>query len=627
MPYTIVVAATAADPAAMQYYAPFAGAAIGEYFRDRGLPALVVYDDLSKQAVAYREVSLILRRPSGREAYPGDVFYLHSRLLERAAKMNEQQEVAEQMNDLPECMKGHVKGGGSLTALPIIETQAGDVSAYIPTNVISITDGQIFLESDLFNQGFRPAINVGISVSRVGGSAQIKSMKKVAGTLKIDQAQYRELESFSKFSSDMDAVTAMTLDRGRKNNQLLIQPQYSPMPVGEQVAILYCGVHGLMRDVPIDKVRECQMQFLDKLRSSSPEVIATLAAGKIDDETTAKIEATMADIAGTYKAQLPMPSLKELKGRIASVKSTRKITSAMKMVASSKLHHAQVAIQNMLPYETMLEHILKSFLAAEAEAQTVFDQERPVKRVALVVYSSNSSLCGGFNANVIKLMQKVVSEYAELGLENIEIYPIGRKVAEKAGKLGYKVMGDFADLADKPNVHQCIDIAMELGLKFAHGEIDKVELVYHHFKSAGSQILTRKTFLPIDLEDELQRDHERDLTTIIATKESQEYLKKRGQRHEDHVQETVKPLNDNFIVEPDMDTVLSKLIPKLAHLMLYTALLDSVASEHAARMVAMQTATDKADELLRQLNLQYNKSRQQAITNELLDIVGGTVNN
>ena len=302
MPYTIVVSATAADPAAMQYYAPFAGAAIGEYFRDRGLPALVVYDDLSKQAVAYREVSLILRRPSGREAYPGDVFYLHSRLLERAAKMNEQQEVAEQMNDLPECMKGHVKGGGSLTALPIIETQAGDVSAYIPTNVISITDGQIFLESNLFNQGFRPAINVGISVSRVGGSAQIKSMKKVAGTLKIDQAQYRELEAFSKFSSDMDAVTAMTLDRGRKNNQLLIQPQYSPMPVGEQIAILYCGVHGLMRDVPIVKVRECQTAFLDKLRSANPEVIETLASGKIDDETTAKIEAVMADIAGTYKA-------------------------------------------------------------------------------------------------------------------------------------------------------------------------------------------------------------------------------------------------------------------------------------------------------------------------------------
>ena len=302
MPYTIIVSATAADPAAMQYYAPFAGAAIGEYFRDRGHSALVVYDDLSKQAVAYREVSLILRRPSGREAYPGDVFYLHSRLLERAARINDQQEIAEQMNDLPESMKGHVKGGGSLTALPIIETQAGDVSAYIPTNVISITDGQIYLESDLFNQGFRPAINVGISVSRVGGSAQIKSMKKVAGTLKIDMAQYRELEAFSKFSSDMDAVTAMTIDRGRKNNQLLIQPQYSPMPVGEQVAMLYCGVHGLLHDVPVESVRQCQDQFLDQLRSQHQDIIDTLAEGKIDDTITHTIEEVMAGVASLYKA-------------------------------------------------------------------------------------------------------------------------------------------------------------------------------------------------------------------------------------------------------------------------------------------------------------------------------------
>ena len=284
MDYTIVVAATAADPAALQYFAPFAGAAIGEYFRDTGRHALVVYDDLSKQAVAYREVSLILRRPSGREAYPGDIFYLHSRLLERAAKIIDQQEVAEQMNDLPESLKGKVKCGGSLTALPIIETQAGDVSAYIPTNVISITDGQIFLETDLFNQGFRPAINVGISVSRVGGSAQVKSMKKVAGTLKIDQAQYRELESFSKFSSDMDPVTAMSIDKGRKNNQLLIQPQYSPMPVGDQVAILYCGTHGLMRDIPVEKVREFQSAFLDRMHAShEADVLAPLAAGSIDE--------------------------------------------------------------------------------------------------------------------------------------------------------------------------------------------------------------------------------------------------------------------------------------------------------------------------------------------------------
>ena len=302
MPYTIVVSATAAEPAALQYFAPFAGAAIGEFFRDRGLHALVVYDDLSKQAVAYREVSLILRRPSGREAYPGDVFYLHSRLLERAAKINNQTEVAENMNDLPACLKGKVKGGGSLTALPIIETQAGDVSAYIPTNVISITDGQIYLVTDLFNQGFRPAIDVGISVSRVGGAAQIKSMKKVAGTLKIDQAQYRELEAFSKFSSDMDPVTAMTIDRGRKNNQLLIQAQYSPMPVAEQVAILYCGTRGLLKDVPVDKVRDFQDSFLQIIRSNYADIVlAELKRGNLSEEVCKTIEKVAGDVAGQYK--------------------------------------------------------------------------------------------------------------------------------------------------------------------------------------------------------------------------------------------------------------------------------------------------------------------------------------
>ena len=302
MDYTVIVSATASEPAAMQYYAPFAGAAIGEFFRDRGKHALVVYDDLSKQAVAYREVSLILRRPSGREAYPGDVFYLHSRLLERAAKINNQQEVAEKMNDLPASLKGLVKGGGALTALPIIETQAGDVSAYIPTNVISITDGQIYLVSDLFNQGFRPAIDVGISVSRVGGAAQIKSMKKVAGTLKIDQAQYRELEAFAKFSSDMDPVTAMTIDRGRKNNQLLIQAQYSPMPVAEQVAILYCGTHGLLKTVPIENVRDFQDTFLQVLRSSYADtLLKPIGEGQLTDDICKEIERIAADIAEQYK--------------------------------------------------------------------------------------------------------------------------------------------------------------------------------------------------------------------------------------------------------------------------------------------------------------------------------------
>lgn len=291
MDYTVVIAATAADPAALQYFAPFAGAAVGEYFRDTGRAALVVYDDLSKQAVAYREVSLILRRPSGREAYPGDVFYLHSRLLERAAKIIDQQEVAEQMNDLPDSLKGKVKAGGSLTALPIIETQAGDVSAYIPTNVISITDGQIYLETDLFNQGQRPAINVGISVSRVGGSAQVKSMKREAGTLKIEQAQFNELESFSKYSSDVDKVTEMVLDKGRKNNQQLIQPQYSPMPVGEEVAVLYCGTHGLMKDISLDQVHEFDVLFLERMRAThQTDVLDKLSAGKVDPELFTVIE-------------------------------------------------------------------------------------------------------------------------------------------------------------------------------------------------------------------------------------------------------------------------------------------------------------------------------------------------
>jgi len=297
MDYTVVVAATAADTAALRYYAPFAGAAIGEYFRDTGRHALVVYDDLSKQAVAYREVSLILRRPSGREAYPGDIFYLHSRLLERSAKIISQQEVAEKMNDLPASLQGKVKAGGSLTALPIIETQAGDVSAYIPTNVISITDGQIFLESDLFNQGFRPAVNVGISVSRVGGSAQLKSMKKVAGTLKIDQAQYRELEAFSKFSSDMDPITMMALDKGRKNNILLKQPQYQPMSVGEQVALLYCGTKGLLKDLKLDQVEEFQTTFLSKMRGFHTEdVLTPLSQGKTDPEIFSIIEREAASI-------------------------------------------------------------------------------------------------------------------------------------------------------------------------------------------------------------------------------------------------------------------------------------------------------------------------------------------
>jgi F-type H+-transporting ATPase subunit alpha len=299
LPYSIIVAASASEPAPMQFYAPFAGAAIGEFFRDTGRPALIVYDDLSKQAVAYREVSLLLRRPPGREAYPGDVFYLHSRLLERAAKINASDTIAQDMNDLPESIKGIVKGGGSLTALPIIETQAGDVSAYIPTNVISITDGQIFLESNLFNAGVRPAINVGISVSRVGGNAQIKSMKKVAGTLKLDQAQYRELEAFSKFGSDLDASTKTVLDKGARNVEVLKQGQFSPMTVEKQVAILYLGTKNLMRNVPVNKVREFEAEFLQQLEQRNPETLASLKAGKLDDAISV-LETIAKELTGKY---------------------------------------------------------------------------------------------------------------------------------------------------------------------------------------------------------------------------------------------------------------------------------------------------------------------------------------
>jgi F-type H+-transporting ATPase subunit alpha len=302
LPYTVIVAATASDPAPLQFYAPFTGAAIGEYFRDTGRPALVVYDDLSKQAVAYREVSLLLRRPPGREAYPGDVFYLHSRLLERAAKVIGEDSIAKNMNDLPESLKDKVKGGGSLTALPIIETQAGDVSAYIPTNVISITDGQIFLESNLFLSGVRPAINVGISVSRVGGNAQIKSMKKVAGTLKLDQAQYRELEAFAKFGSDLDEATKAVLDKGERNVEILKQDQNSPMPVEEQIAIIYCGTRGLLKKVPVSHVRTFEREFIQYLKVKHPATLAALKAGKYSDAETDVLEAAAAEMTARYNA-------------------------------------------------------------------------------------------------------------------------------------------------------------------------------------------------------------------------------------------------------------------------------------------------------------------------------------
>ena len=417
MDYTIVVSATASDPAAMQYFAPFAGAAIGEYFRDSGRHALVVYDDLSKQAVAYREVSLILRRPSGREAYPGDIFYLHSRLLERAAKIINQPEVAREMNDLPESMRDKVKGGGSLTALPIIETQAGDVSAYIPTNVISITDGQIFLETDLFNQGNRPAINVGISVSRVGGNAQLKAMKKVAGTLKIDQAQFRELESFSKFGGEMDAVTAFTIDKGQKNTQLLIQPQYSPMPVEEQISILYCGTQGLLKEVPLDKVHEFEARFLQELRTSHQrDVLDVLKTGVINDEIRGILEKTAKELWFIERNKSPDRLYTE------HAEDHRR----MKMVSSAKLHHAQTQTEHTLTYANKLSAILNGLLSAECDLDSPYTEQRKVSKVAIAVFASSTGLCGTFNANIWKELSATIQTYKNQQIE-VRLYLSARK--------------------------------------------------------------------------------------------------------------------------------------------------------------------------------------------------------
>ena len=550
MDYTIIVSATASDPAAMQYFAPFAGAAIGEYFRDSGRHALVVYDDLSKQAVAYREVSLILRRPSGREAYPGDIFYLHSRLLERAAKIINQPEVARQMNDLPDSMKDKVKGGGSLTALPIIETQAGDVSAYIPTNVISITDGQIFLETDLFNQGNRPAINVGISVSRVGGNAQLKAMKKVAGTLKIDQAQFRELESFSKFGGEMDAVTAFTIDKGQKNTQLLIQPQYSPMPVEEQIAILYCGTQGLLKGVPLDKVHDFEKEFLHELHTSHQhDVLDILKTGTINDDIRKKLE----------------------------------------IVSSAKLHHTQTLTEHTLLYANKLSAILNGLLDAECDLESPYTEKREVKQVALAVFSSSSGLCGTFNANVWKELSARLHEL-EAQHTAVCLYPIGKKIADELHKAGYTTEDDFLHLGEKPSYEEAVRLAGKLMELFSSGKADRVELLYHHFKNMATQVLTHKVYLPVTLPQV-------------------------------SVENTV-PTTD-YILEPSPESLQALLFPKLLNLTIYTTLLDTTTSEHAARMMAMQTANDNANDLIQELTLQYNKTRQQAITNELLDIMGG----
>ena len=595
--YTVVLAANASDSAAMRYYAPFAGAAIGEYFRDSGRHALVIYDDLSKQAVSYREISLILRRPSGREAYPGDIFYLHSRLLERAAKIINNDEVASSMNDLPEVMKPMVKGGGSLTALPIIETQAGDVSAYIPTNVISITDGQIFLETALFNQGVRPAINVGISVSRVGVNAQVKAMKKIAGTLKIDQAQFRELESFTKFGGDVDPVTAMTIDKGRKNERILIQPQYSPVPVEEEIAIIYCGTQGLLHNVPMDKVAEFEKLYLQILKSKySHEVMDELRAGHLDDKIAALMTEVAEEVANRFKAQT-MASMRDLKGRIGSVASSEKITGAMKMISSAKMHKAESALRRVRPFRDQIQNTIDHLISADAEYSSPLTEIRPVKRRAIVLLSSDEGLCGAFNMNLFKRTLEIINQARMAETENpvmFVVYPIGKK----ASKFAQKLVGDNVDVtADEMTAKSSAeDIARftgELTREFIAGKVDCVEVVYTHYKSASKQILATRQLLPIAADD-------------LATGEKVER-------------------NKPYLFEPDVNTIYNEVLPLYVLSSMQEAICSNRVSEQAARVMAMQSANDNAKELLDELQLEYNKLRQQSITSELLDIIGGKV--
>ena len=526
MEYSMVVSASASDPAPMQFLAPFAGAAIGEYFRDNGKHALIVYDDLSKHAVAYRQLSLLLRRPPGREAYPGDVFYLHSRLLERAAKLSDK------------------LGGGSLTALPIIETQAGDVSAYIPTNVISITDGQIYLGSDLFYSGIRPAINVGLSVSRVGGSAQIKTMKQVAGTLRLDLAQYREMAAFSQFGSELDKATQMQLARGVRMVELLKQGQYKPMPVADQVLSIYAGVNGFLDDVPVDKVQQFEADLLHYIQQNHPELKKEVTTiGKIDD----KVGGRLKEIITTFKqkmgygakhkhkteyrglrveadARVPictlgtqstalmedMPSLQSLRRKIAAFKNTQKITKAMKMVAAAKLKRSQDRILAARPYAHKMRGVLSNLSRRVNRSAHPLLQKREGKKVEILVVTSDRGLCGGFNGNIVRKSAEFVRQCEAQGL-TVNLSIVGRKGRDYFRRRTWPIRQEWTGVFDKLSFEHAIDIGGDLTDNFVKGTFDELYVVYNEFKSAIQQRVIVEKLFPVDAATEFGAAQARDV--------------------------------------------------------------------------------------------------------------------
>ena len=595
MEYTIVVAATASASAPLKYLAPYAGCAMGEYFLYSGRHAVCFYDDLSKQADAYRQMSLLLRRPPGREAFPGDVFYLHSRLLERAVKLNDE------------------LGGGSLTALPVIETQAGDVSAYIPTNVISITDGQIFLTSELFYSGIRPAINVGISVSRVGGKAQVKAMRQVAGRLKLDLAQYRELQAFAQFGSDLDEVTKRTLARGERMVQLLNQGRFDPMPVEEQVAVIFAGNQGFLDDLDVHRVRSFGEGLRDYLRSQAARRARRhprQGRGHRGDRGQAprrrrRLPQLVRRRPEACRPRRPrsrrrsrrrrrrpdVASLRDIRRRIASVQNTRKITKAMEMVAAAKLRRNQARIEALRPYAgDMIEMMIDLATYSEDARQYALLQEREVHTVAVVAMTGDRGLAGAFNANVVRKAMAIERDLREQGVET-RVLAVGRKGIGTLKFRGCRLEKSWQGLSDRPQYTDAKAIAAELIEMYVSGQVDRVRLVYNHFTSPIEQTLMDDVILPVPKEAVTDGGDDR------------------------------PPVS--YIYEPAPEDILEGLLPAYVEIAVYRALLESSASEQGARMSAMRNASDSAEEMIDGLTLALNRARQAAITQEILEVVAG----
>jgi F-type H+-transporting ATPase subunit alpha len=571
MDYTTIVVATASDPSPLQFIAPYSGCAIGEEFMENGKDVLIVYDDLSKHAVAYRAMSLLLHRPPGREAYPGDVFYLHSRLLERSARLDAKY------------------GGGSITALPIIETQAGDVSAYIPTNVISITDGQIFLESELFNSGVRPAINAGLSVSRVGGSAQIKAMKKIAGPIRIELAQYRELESFAQFGSDLDKDTLDRLNHGQRIVEILKQAQYKTLSVEKEVVILYAVTNKYLDDVELDRVLAFESEFLSFVEAKHNNILKSISETKVLNEDVEKeLKEALEAFKKDFKQQRGdiMASMRDIKRRIKSVNSTQQITKAMNLVASSKLTRARNRLNDKKPYYNETRNAIADIVSGSKGISHPFLEEREVKNTAVIVLAGDRGLCGGYNINVCKAALERVN-----ASENPKLITIGSK-SKEFFRTRADIISSYTGISEKPSYEDALKIAGEALKLFTSGEADEVYLAYTEFISTLSSVPKLIKILPVDV-NEFKKEEESSSSAVT-------------------------------LYEPDEEAVLDYVIPKYVNTVIFGALVESAVCELGARMTAMDSATENAAEMIDSLNLLYNRARQGAITQEITEIVGGS---